>query len=75
MENGENMTLIGGFEGGAVYTCEEDGQFLLIVNESATYYLLDEEDRQGIEPVRELTFPDAESREAYIRQRGWRNTP
>jgi hypothetical protein len=75
MENSENMTLICGFEGGAVYTCERDGRFLLIVDESATFDLLDEDDREGIEPVKELTFPDAESREAYIQQRGWRNTP
>ncbi len=73
MKPDTDMTMIGGFEGGAVYTCEKDGRFLLVVNETVAFDVLDEEDQEGLEPVNVLEFSDEESREAYIQYRGWRN--
>lgn len=64
--------LLIAFEGGSVHTAERDGQYLLIINQAALLDMLDEQDREGIEAIRELVFPTADARDAYIRERGWR---
>lgn len=61
------------FEGGTVCTDERDGQFLVIINQVALLDLLDAEDREGIDGIKELSFPDATSRHEYIVSRGWLN--
>lgn len=58
-------------EGGSVYVSERNGQYLLIINQIALLDMLDEEDREGIEGVRELVFPTSAARDAYILERGW----
>ncbi len=65
------MKLIAGFEGGAVYTENRDGKFMLIINESALFDMLCEEDRVGMEPMTEMEFPSEKSRSEYIKSRGW----
>jgi len=64
--------LLRGFEGGAVYTAEKDGKFLLIQDESTMAGLLDEEDLKGLELVKVREFDTEAERESYIDQRGWR---
>lgn len=58
-------------EGGGVYTFERDGKFFVQVEECAAFDLLDEADREGVEPGRSLCFPDPLSRYAYMVDRGW----
>lgn len=60
-----------GFEGGAVYTAERNGQYLVIIDETAALDMLDAEDRHGIDAVKELPFPSAAARDQYIKMRGW----
>lgn len=60
-----------GFEGGAVYSAERDGLFLLVIDETATLDMLEPEDRVGIDAVKEISFPSAAARDQYIRKRGW----
>ena len=60
-----------GFEGGAAYTAERNGHYLVIIDETATLDLLDAEDREGIDAVKELPFPSAAARDEYIKMRGW----
>ena len=60
-----------GFEGGAVYTAERNGQYLVIIDETAALDMLDAEDREGIDAVKELPFPSAAARDQYIKMRGW----
>lgn len=65
------MELVAGFEGGAVYKENRDGKFMLIINQVAILDMLDEEDREGIEAIKELEFSSEESRHEYIKSRGW----
>ncbi|GAB1406095.1 hypothetical protein MASR1M8_00140 [Thermomonas brevis] len=67
----ESERLIAAFEGGSVHTTERNGQYLVIINETAALEMLDEEDREGIGAVRELPFPSAAARDEYIKMRGW----
>jgi hypothetical protein len=64
--------LLIAFEGGTVHTAERNGMYLLIINQAALLDMLDEQDREGIEAIRELVFPTAAAREEYIQERGWR---
>jgi hypothetical protein len=59
------------FEGGSVHTAERNGQYLLIINQSALLDMLDADDREGIDAVREIAFSTVAERDAYIRERGW----
>ncbi len=44
-------------EGGAIYTQDENGQFLVIVNQTALYDLLDPSDRDDMdEPAEKVWF-------------------
>lgn len=63
--------LLIAYEGGAVYTTERDGQYLLIINETEQLGMLDAEDRDGIDAVKEIPFPSAAARDEYIKKRGW----
>ena len=66
--------LLIAFEGGSVHAAERDGQYLLIIHQVALLDMLDEVDREGIEPVREIAFATAAGREAYVLERGWPST-
>ena len=66
-----SATLLAAFEGGAVYTADQDGQFLLIINQVALLDLLDAEDREGAEAMKVLHFNTSSSRDKYIEERGW----
>lgn len=70
-QQGESMELVAGFEGGAIYTENRDGKFVLIINQVALVDMLNEEDRDGMEPIQEIVFPSEESRFNYIKSRGW----
>lgn len=63
--------LLSAFEGGSVHTVERNGQYLLIINQTALLDMLDAQDREGIEAVREIAFASAAERDAYILERGW----
>jgi hypothetical protein len=65
------VRLLIAFEGGSVHIAERNGQYLLIINQSALLDMLDEQDREGIEAVREIVFPTAAARDEYIQERGW----
>ena len=58
-------------EGGFVQTATRNGEYLLLVNQTAALDLLDAEDRDGIEPVTEYSFQTLEARNEYIHSRGW----
>ena len=60
-----------GFEGGAVYQASRDGRFYVIVNETAAFDLLSEEDRDGLSAVRVLEFDTDADRTEYLRRRRW----
>src|SRR3546814_8345043 len=47
--------FLGGFEGGAVYTAEHNGLYLVIIDETAALDMLDAEDREGIDADRKST--------------------
>jgi hypothetical protein len=66
-----SANLLIAFEGGSVHTAERDGQYLLIIDQAALLDMLDAEDREGIEAVREIAFASTAARDAYIRERGW----
>lgn len=66
-----NKTLLKGFEGGAVYTAERDDKFYVVTDEGTMLDFLNEEDREGFEPVNVREFETAEARAAYIKQRRW----
>ncbi len=59
------------FEGGAVYTAEQDGKYYVITDESTMAALLDEEDLAGLPLVSCLEFETPEERSVYIASRGW----
>ena len=63
--------LVKAFEGGAVHTFEQGDHYFVEVNESGTLEMLGEDDREGVEPVKTLCFPDALSRYSYLLSRGW----
>ncbi len=61
-----------GFEGGAVYSAQRAGEFVLITDESTMAEFVDDEDIdlvQAGETIR--VFRTAGDREAYAASRGW----
>ena len=58
-------------EGGAIYTQEENGQFLVIVKQAALYDLLDARDRADMgEPTDKVWgFATAAEREQFLLER------
>lgn len=69
------MKLLKNFEGGSVFTHEERGEFLLVINQVVDLEMLDPSDRDGIEPEYTMRFESADAREQYARQRGWWSAP
>ena len=63
-----NKKLIARFEGGAVYTAEEDGKYLVITDESSMNAFLDEED-QIDSPIATHVFQTADERSRYVERR------
>jgi hypothetical protein len=63
-----------GFEGGAIYTADEDGKFFLIINQTALLDLLNEDDREGLQPIEVLEFSSNIERQQYAIARGWVRT-
>ena len=63
--------LLRGFEGGAVYLAEENGDYLVITDESSMWGLLDEEDLKGLSPCTVRRFDSEADREVYFKKRGW----
>lgn len=63
-------TLYLGLEGGAVYTQEDDNQFLVIINQAALYDLLDEDEGMQIDCADKiLSFSTLAERDLYLEQR------
>ena len=58
-------------EGGDVHTYECDGQFFLTINQAALVDMMDPDDREGIDSVKELAFTSAAARDTYVKSRGW----
>lgn len=63
-----NKKLIARFEGGSVYTAEEDGKYLVITDESSMNAFLDEED-QISSPIATHVFQTADERSRYVERR------
>jgi hypothetical protein len=61
--------LYRGFEGGAVYTSEKDGKFLVTTNESALANLLSEDELKDIDLVKTIEFSSQSEREEYLLRR------
>lgn len=59
-------TLIGGGEGFSVYTAEEGGKYLVILDESTTVSLLSDADAQGLEPEKVMTFSSKKERNQFL---------
>lgn len=62
---------IAGFEGGAIYIADEDGKFFLIINQTALLDLLNEDDREGLQPIKVLEFSSSIERQQYAIAHGW----
>ena len=58
-----------GFEGGAVYTSERAGKFLVILDESSLDELLPSDELEGIELVKTIEFESEAERSAYLLKR------
>jgi hypothetical protein len=67
-----DRVLLRAFEGGAVYTAERAGEFLVIEDEGTMADFLDEEDLADADLVRVWAFTSLADREAFIVERGWR---
>lgn len=65
----ENLTCYRGFEGGAVYTAELEGKFLIIVDQVSLVDMLDEDDREGIDTENIYTFFTEQERLEYLQRR------
>ncbi|HEY3401003.1 MAG TPA: hypothetical protein VGK03_10270 [Geothrix sp.] len=63
-----------GFEGGAIYSADEDGKFFLIINQTALFDLLSEDDQEGLRPIEVLEFSSSVERQQYAFARGWIRT-
>jgi hypothetical protein len=61
------------FEGGSVSTEEQDGKFLLHINQVALLDLLDPDEREGLSGVTTYSFSTLAERNEYMRKRGWSN--
>lgn len=68
MSKMENQQLFARFEGGAIYTAEADGQFLVLVNEAAVAdFLEDSHDSQAL--AKPMTFSSNDERADYLQRR------
>ena len=65
----EDRTRVAGFEGGALYVAERDGQYWILVDEGTMRGMLSEEDAEGIEFVKTRAFDTAEERAEHVRER------
>ncbi len=63
------MTLYRRFEGGAVYTYQQGGRFLVVIDESTMTCMLEPEDLEGIELVKVLAFDTEQARTGYLQAR------
>jgi len=63
-----SKTLYKGFEGGEVCTSEQDGKFLVIIDESALADILPDE-FEGMELTRVIEFTSESERSAYLLKR------
>lgn len=59
-------TLVGGGEGFSVYTAEENGKYLVILDESTTIALLSDADAQGLDPEKIMAFSSREERRQFL---------
>lgn len=63
-----------GLEGGAIYIADDDGKFFLIINQTALFDLLNEDDQEGLQPIEVLEFSSSIKRQQYAVARGWVRT-
>jgi len=61
--------LYRGFEGGSIYTSENDGKFLVIIDESFMSALLPADDLEGMELVDVVEFGSESVRFEYLMSR------
>ena len=66
LDMASKKTLYRGFEGGAVYTAEKKGTFLVIIDESTMADILSEDDLAGMELVRTIEFTSELERSEYL---------
>jgi len=64
-------TLLKDFEGGAVYLAREKDDWLVITDETAMLSMLDEEDAEGLNPIKVYRFTREKDRNDYLVARGW----
>lgn len=60
-------TMVAGFEGGAIYTAEQDGRYLVIVDETTLHQLLQEEGLGS--PIKTISFATSDERSQYLDKR------
>jgi hypothetical protein len=65
----DTRQLYRGFEGGAVYTAEKDGKFLVITDESSLADLLSEDDLKDMNLVNTVEFSSESERAEYLLHR------
>src|SRR3546814_20673333 len=63
--NEQTDKFLVGFEGGAVYTAERNGLYLVIIDATAPLDMLAAADRKGNDAVKELPFPSAAAEVQY----------
>lgn len=56
-------------EGGAIYTSEIDGKFLIIIDENCLANLLDADELEGLELLRTIEFTSEAGRSDYLLHR------
>jgi hypothetical protein len=66
---GVDWRLYRGFEGGAVYTGEHEGKFLVLTEEGTLADLLPPEDLEGLQLRRVKAFDSEAARQAYLMKR------
>lgn len=57
-----------GFEGGSVHTSEQDGKYLIIIDQGALIDFLPEDERDGFSPVRVIELSSESERVIYLRK-------
>lgn len=62
--------LVCRFEGGAVYESESDAKFLVVVDQGTLLDFLNDEDREGFEPVTVYEFETAVDRNSFLNADG-----
>ena len=59
-------TLYRGFEGGSIYTSENDGKFLIIIDEGTMSDLLPADEIEGMKSVEVIEFGSELERSEYL---------